>query len=108
MDLIVLGIPYSTTSEELAQYFEQFGAVNTVEVTYPSLFHVMFFSLDHLTIFGVVYFRSKQIQSQGNQKGSDSCGSESIPPKSEPCLRGITLAVAGAISISPNPNTTHP
>jgi RNA recognition motif-containing protein len=32
VDLIVLGIPYSTTADELAQYFEQFGAVATVEV----------------------------------------------------------------------------
>lgn len=32
-DLIVLGLPWKTTSEEMKEYFQKFGAVNMAEVT---------------------------------------------------------------------------
>ena len=32
-DLIVLGLPWKTTSEEMKEYFQRFGAVNMAEVT---------------------------------------------------------------------------
>ena len=32
-DLIVLGLPWKTTSEEMKEYFQKFGTVNMAEVT---------------------------------------------------------------------------
>ena len=32
-DLIVLGLPWKTTSEEMREYFQKFGEVNMAEVT---------------------------------------------------------------------------
>ena len=40
-DLIVLGLPWKTTSEDMKEYFQKFGEVTMAEVTIGSLIHVV-------------------------------------------------------------------
>ena len=63
-DLIVLGLPWKTTEQELRTYFEPFGEVLMAQVRSK-------LSPIHVNIYALIFLRSKKISKRDNRKGSD-------------------------------------
>ena len=53
-DLIVLGLPWRSSEEDVKEYFEQFGDLVLVQVQYLILFRPVEFSMYHVATYGTV------------------------------------------------------